>query len=316
MDYEKKYNEALEIARQIHNGNPSSGTAIVVCEQIFPELRESENEKIRKEIIDFLETIPISELKRVPRPICKWFFWLEKQKEQPISAEEVLARAGLKPYKDGNQWCILAGDNIMEGICGFGDTIEDALYELLKKVLDLQKEQKPAKWSEEDKDYYDTIVRKLEVIGDDSGLSNNQIKFLREHCPLHCLEWSEEDETIIEGACNVLEIYGHTKLASRLKSLRPQPQGIYQQVVKGLRDMCNRYEQNGMFTDGRARDFLDNVRVKCKDAIECAPILDASSWKPSEEQMKALEQAKISAVAGNYITKDGLCSLYEDLKKL
>ena len=30
----------------------------------------------------------------------------------------------LKPklYKDGNQWCCLYGENIMEGIVGFGDT--------------------------------------------------------------------------------------------------------------------------------------------------------------------------------------------------
>lgn len=28
----------------------------------------------------------------------------------------------LKPkiYKDGNEWCVLLGDDIMEGICGFG----------------------------------------------------------------------------------------------------------------------------------------------------------------------------------------------------
>lgn len=48
--------------------------------------------------------------------------------------------------------------------------------------------------------------------------------------------------------------------------------------------MCDRYEQNGMFTDGRARDFLANVRVKCNDAIDCTPILDEPSWKPSDEQ--------------------------------
>ena len=44
----------------------------------------SEDEKIRKEIIDFLETIPASELKRIPRPISEWFSWLEKQKEHHI----------------------------------------------------------------------------------------------------------------------------------------------------------------------------------------------------------------------------------------
>lgn len=29
---------------------------------------------------------------------------------------------GLKPYMDGDQWCYLLGENIQEGICGFGDT--------------------------------------------------------------------------------------------------------------------------------------------------------------------------------------------------
>lgn len=30
----------------------------------------------------------------------------------------------LKPTlkKDGNQWCVLYGDNLQEGICGFGNT--------------------------------------------------------------------------------------------------------------------------------------------------------------------------------------------------
>lgn len=110
-------------------------------------------------------------------------------------------------------------------------------------------------------------------------------------------EWSEEDEKMLQRTLECLK-NGWRKLPtdikqieSWLKSLRPQPQGIYQQVVKGLRDMCDRYEQNGMFTDERARDFLGNVRVKCKDAIDCAPILDEPSWKPNKEQMEALKDA-------------------------
>lgn len=64
----------------------------------------------------------------------------QTEKESPMSVEEVLVKAGLKPYKDGNQWCILAGDNIQEGICGFGDTIDEALYQFLIEVLErLQK---------------------------------------------------------------------------------------------------------------------------------------------------------------------------------
>ena len=34
----------------------------------------------------------------------------------------------LVPYKDGNQWCILYGENLQSGIVGFGDTPEKAIY--------------------------------------------------------------------------------------------------------------------------------------------------------------------------------------------
>jgi len=71
-----------------------------------------------------------------------------------------------------------------------------------------------------------------------------------------------------------------------------------------------------MFTDERARDFLGNVRVKCKDAIECAAILDEPSWKPSENQMKALQRA-VNKLA-NTDTADSvrLSIIYDNLKKL
>jgi len=41
-----------------------------------------------------------------------------------IEAEEYNKFALLKPkiYIDGNQWCVLLGDDIVEGIVGFGDT--------------------------------------------------------------------------------------------------------------------------------------------------------------------------------------------------
>lgn len=29
-------------------------------------------------------------------------------------------------YLDGNQWCVLYGENIQEGVCAFGDTPDDA----------------------------------------------------------------------------------------------------------------------------------------------------------------------------------------------
>jgi hypothetical protein len=37
----------------------------------------------------------------------------------------------LKPkiYMDGNQWCVLYGENLQDGICGFGDTPKKAVMD-------------------------------------------------------------------------------------------------------------------------------------------------------------------------------------------
>ena len=156
----------------------------------------SEDERTRKAILAFIKSS--SDTRKLPtREYSKWIEYLEKQKntiscyeekldrcvcenfnkgirevllhpeeyglvkrqERKPSAEEALVRAGLQPYKDGDQWCILAGDNIQEGICGFGDTIEDALCEFLKEVLDLQRKQKPVEYLSKEKVYH--IVSEL-----------------------------------------------------------------------------------------------------------------------------------------------------------
>lgn len=36
----------------------------------------------------------------------------------------------LRIFKDGDKWCVLMGENLQEGIAGFGKTIPDALYSL------------------------------------------------------------------------------------------------------------------------------------------------------------------------------------------
>lgn len=47
---------------------------------------------------------------------------------------ECIASLGIKPFKDGNMWCYLYGDNIQEGICGFGETIYKAAWDFYTNV--------------------------------------------------------------------------------------------------------------------------------------------------------------------------------------
>ena len=68
----KAYDEAIKVAEKYHNG-----TLKDVMETIFPELAESEDERMRKELICFLETeIPQCNARD------KYIAWLEKQGEQ------------------------------------------------------------------------------------------------------------------------------------------------------------------------------------------------------------------------------------------
>lgn len=93
-DYKKKYEEALERMKSWARGeHPECFTeARKTAEFIFPELAESEDERIRNEIIKFLE---------LPHPQFvgkrhqeNWIAWLEKQGEQNLLARQYLVSKG------------------------------------------------------------------------------------------------------------------------------------------------------------------------------------------------------------------------------
>ena len=53
---------------------------------------------------------------------------------QNIEMWQCIAALGIKPYKDGNQWCYLYGQNLQEGVCGFGSTIDEAAWDFYKNL--------------------------------------------------------------------------------------------------------------------------------------------------------------------------------------
>lgn len=51
---------------------------------------------------------------------------LRSQIEQERADFSLVALLGLKPSRDGNMWCFLWGENLTEGVAGFGATIRAA----------------------------------------------------------------------------------------------------------------------------------------------------------------------------------------------
>lgn len=73
MDYEQKYKEALSWAHSAIKAG-ADGMLKEDLERVFPELRESEDERIKKDIITFIKENYSS--------AKSWIAWLEKQGEQ------------------------------------------------------------------------------------------------------------------------------------------------------------------------------------------------------------------------------------------
>lgn len=62
--------------------------------------------------------------------ICHAASMVQNSIQQEISGYgEPSAIYRQKVFRDGNSWCALYGDNIQEGVCGFGDTPAAAIYD-------------------------------------------------------------------------------------------------------------------------------------------------------------------------------------------
>lgn len=94
MDYEQKYKEALERAKNFHANMVSDGIRYTV-EEIFPELKESEDERMRKALIRFFQWFPYDRLNDENLKPEEAIAWLEKQKPVEQNSEDERIRKAL-----------------------------------------------------------------------------------------------------------------------------------------------------------------------------------------------------------------------------
>ncbi|MBP5723802.1 MAG: hypothetical protein J6X18_09570 [Bacteroidales bacterium] len=99
-NYEQKLKEII-------NSNNTPFADIKILYKYFPELKESEDEKIRKEIIEYLK-LKYEDPNAIEHNYDKWIAWLEKQKELKMiqwtgdNLKEVTKFTGLSP--EFNNW--------------------------------------------------------------------------------------------------------------------------------------------------------------------------------------------------------------------
>ena len=386
-----KYEEALQKARKLYNGDATNPGRKKWLEEIFPELAESEDDRIRKELIEQVGyLLPDNEeydenghvVPAYNKRIKRYRAWLEKQKrKKPISQEDF----------DIAKHEALWGEQKPAGFY-FIDQDGKKYYSKEFKWGNIRvkavnnEEQKPVEWSEEDYIKQRALIDTLQ--GETTCFTTNDfISWLKSLCPVKqefseedkealdmCIdaipkawktksgilltrwlkdklnscsqpkqEWSEEDKRMYK--CVLSLIHGtyvietqETKdaLLSWLKSLRPHLSDEEikkirsEEYTKGFND-CLLGKQKG-WGDGD-EELLDGIiKVVCGIGVQPNGLRDKqvrflkslrptyycqtckmnkSHWKPSEEQMKALQ----NAVALTACDKE-LVRLYNQLKKL
>lgn len=211
-DYKKKYEESLEKAiKAIKNGKIYTG----LFYDIFPELKESEDERIRKQTLKVLNYYKGEEKSegRMPNEIEECISWLEKQGEQnPYS--------GISFKYNGHTW----------GMCARDGGVDILVDSKLKTHIDEKQEKQ--KVLTKDEEY--ALARIIEYLEDNDCPSEwknllNDIYSLKYQKPV---EWSKEDEQRINDIMWCIAAYRengfneeHTQRADRaenwLKSLKP-----------------------------------------------------------------------------------------------
>ena len=315
----KAYDEAIKRLRNAFCDNNSRmceeyrNAVLKIIEPIFPELKESEDEKIRKWIIDyFKENNAALAFSGISNESV--IAWLEKQGEQkPVELPK-----GEDYGIDG----LYAAIDILKKTLGKVDgyQTDDGILEHKCAITAVKKlyNQKPAEWSEEDKtglrDALWAIQQARAIAKDENDMGNlwyaeHWLESLKDRVqPQTRNEWDEDDEAFLEDIiCKVeSDLTLNKDEKNWLKSLRSKPK---QKLSEEDEKMVERCLQLICESDYNLSDKVD-LEFWLKS------ISPQNTWKPSDEQIEALHDTIIYVKDSMFPSKNVLKKLYGQLKKL
>ena len=313
-----KREEAIEIIKKNY---PDSNFTMLreALETLIPELKGSEDERIRNEIIDFIyDKTDTYELREKSN---SWLAWLEKQGEHA----NFLSKIQIGDKVTRNE----AG--ILVNISQLNRVAKSAKRQDEQKLAD--EEMQNSAWSEKDKIYLSYAIHAVEdMLGNNGKNTVTWLKSLKDRVLLKPeQEWGEEDKKKINYLIALLQNSTMHNSALRtanegiekwLKSLkdRVQPQNCYnpyKEVVESIAEMCKHYD---VASHSGLRDFYNNVKVKCKDAKEYDSLFPQNTWKPSDEQIKDCKEVYADILSAKGFDLDTVNSelnrMEEQLKNL
>ena len=195
MDYKEKYEMALERAKKFIEGNPLVQNLNTWIKETFPELKESEDEKIRKEMIFyFTEEIPQCSIQEHSDKMREFISWLKRQEVERTKLE---LKAGSSYFCYKSRWERADSETFKKGLiymCNKDGVLDNFVIKNPEQHfieikderitwLEKQGEPKSDEWSEEDEDLLFWTINNLTELknryGKNYGKSGKCIDWLK-----------------------------------------------------------------------------------------------------------------------------------------
>ena len=198
----KAYDEALERAKSVIEQNPLMEYLKKGIEYIFPELKESEDERIRKSLLKYLHTLPNH---YSHDGVCapEWIDWLEKQGEHANFRNKIHIGDKVTRNRDGVLVNLSQLNRVtkVEEKQGEQKPTDEEMKELLQTeyekgradaIAEMQKS-----WNEKDEEQLNNIMWIIEAYRKNgfnethiqiADNSENWLKSLKDRVHPHCIE--------------------------------------------------------------------------------------------------------------------------------
>ena len=304
MDYEKLHKYTIyKLQQMVNSGEITVEIARGICTDFVPE---SDDERIRKELLDFCKN-RAEKYSNDPKykNISAWIAWLEKQGE--------MSKICPRYVKDGEQ------KPKEHDVCDTCDEKTSCVNPCPTKLIE---EQKPT----------DKVDQHSLPVSDNSSLPT-----FDESIHHHCSE--EEDIAMLDSAIAFVEHSAFTTIGKGknnviawLKSIRdkaqPQPQPKQEWSEEKIEKAAQEWDSKANFNpfymimDGNKPTDVKQDITTHKESFKAGvnwilkSLRPRSQWKPSDEQMEALDDAIAICSERDYETECRLDNLRQELKKL
>ena len=301
MDYKEKYEELVEAARAVVEGNPglcNMNKRLGRVRDLLPE-KESEDEKIRKEIIEFIDWTELrgsvrNDWHQKKRP-AEWIAYLEKKKEQDVKVISWREPDDCADIPEGHYVVIAYKPGVFglgyignsKVVCAPGQKPSGILYipNADESIIVESKEQQPAEYIKRNsKEWHSLLAEQW-----DKG-------FWKGKAEQKPTEWSERDKDMLNSI-----IWG-----VHMKSIKPldemDERSKYEKYEDFLKSLPERFnlppkqewsEEDEQWLESIIKDYEDSL-VKDKDhaAVIKIKIDFLKSIRPQQKQEWSKEDEK------------------------